>query len=123
MSKRSIVAQSKQAERDVAERIDGRRLSSGEWGGAGDVDVISPTVIVQVKQRSGVPLYITEGLQQVRDAGAARAELLRLEPEIVQNPILTVALVTKPGRGRKSETLYILDEEQMDRLLVEASRL
>ena len=107
MSKRSIVAASKQAERDVAEFLGGRRLHAGEWGGPGDVDVIAPGLIVQVKQRTGVPAYITEGLQQIGDAIEGRVELQRLGSD--DRPIPVVAIRTKPGRGKPAQTFYVLD--------------
>lgn len=101
MNRRSTVSQSKQAERDVAEEMGGRRLHAGEWHGSGDVDVIDVALparwVAQVKHRSGVPDYLVEGMRQVNKA-TANSRLL---------PVLV--LKTKPGQGRPSQTFYILD--------------
>ena len=67
MSARSTVAQSKQAERDVAALLGGRRLHAGEWYGGGDVDVVANdnSWVAQVKQRKDVATYIQEGMRQL----------------------------------------------------------
>lgn len=91
------MAQSKQAERDVAELLGGRRLRAGEWHGLGDVDVIGRGWAAQVKHRAAVPAYIIEGMRQVLEATAGTDEL----------GVLVVK--TKPGRGRRSQTFVILD--------------
>lgn len=103
----SIVAQSKEAERDVARQLGGRRLHAGEWsglGGAGDVDVLGPDWAAQVKHRAGVPAYVTEGFKQIRDAVAATQMI----------PVMVIR--TKPGRGRQAETLVVLDAETWRRI-------
>lgn len=99
MSRSSTMAQSKQAERDVAELLHGRRLRAGEWRGPGDVDVVGPGWAAQVKHRTAVPAYITEGMRQVKEATAS-------------SPMAGILVVkTKPGRGRQSETFVVLDVE------------
>jgi hypothetical protein len=101
MTKRSsIVAASKEAEREIARQLGGRRLHAGEWsgmGGQGDVDVLGADFAAQVKHRSGVPAYITEGFKQIRDA-VAKASL---------TPLMIIR--TKPGSGRKAETFVMMD--------------
>lgn len=110
MSKKSIVAQSKQAERHVAGLLNGRRLHAGEYCGIGDVDVIAPSIIIQVKHRSGVPGYITEGMEQVRQATKSMTELRRLAPDwMVEDPLPVLALQTKPGSGKPAETFFVVD--------------
>ena len=109
MSKKSsIVASSKQAERDVAKVYGGRRLTAGEWNGAGDIDVISDRYAIQVKHRSNVPAYILEGLDQVQEGAADIEELFRLQPgplSFRRQPLLVI--VTKPGRGKPSRMFAV----------------
>ena len=100
MSRRSTVAQSKEAEREVARQLGGRRLHAGEWSGMGhkgDVDVLGSGWAAQVKHRSGVPDYITEGFRQIREA-VAKTSL---------TPLMVIR--TKPGRGRQAETFVMVD--------------
>ena len=111
MSKRSIVAQSKEAEREVARRLGGRRLTAGEWNGRGDVDVIGRTFLAQVKHRSGVPNYIIEGIDQISEAAKEYEELRRLEPQITPDPDVLLVLRTKPGQGKPSRTFVIQEIE------------
>lgn len=107
MTKRSsIVAASKEAEREVARQLGGRRLHAGEWsgmGGKGDVDVLGPDWVAQVKHRSGIPDYITEGFRQIRTASQCAG----------QNPLPLPLMVirTKPGQGKTSETFVMMDAE------------
>jgi hypothetical protein len=105
MSKRSIVAASKEAEREIARQLGGRRLHAGEWsgmGGKGDVDVLGPDFAAQVKHRSGVPVYVTEGLKQIREAVQG--------PHTFTEEVLPLVIIrTKPGRGREAETLIMMD--------------
>lgn len=113
----SIVAQSKDVERHVADFLGGRRLHAGEWlGPPGDVDVVSDRFIAQVKHRAGIPAYITEGLQQIHEALQAPEDLKRLQPTIVDDPLPIVVIHTKPGRGRKAQTLFVLDQIAFNRL-------
>lgn len=107
MTRRSTVAQSKDAERAVAEKLYGRRLHAGEWCGKGDVDVIGLYFLAQVKHRSGVPNYIIEGMDQIHEAAKDAEELRRLEPHIHVGPQPLLVLVTKPGRGKPSRTFVI----------------
>lgn len=110
MSKRSIVAASKEAEREVARRTGGRRLSAGEWQGEGDVDVITPTSVIQVKHRSNVAAFIIEGMQQVQEAAKDTGELARLVPgrwAYSVEPVLMI--VTKPGSGRPSRMFRVTE--------------
>lgn len=99
MSRRSTVAQSKEAEREVARELGGRRLTAGEWRGSGDVDVIDQfnEWVAQVKHRSDLPYYITEGFRQIREA-VAGTDFIPL-----------VVIRTKPGRGRNAETFVMMD--------------
>ena len=119
MSRRSIVAQSKQAERLIAMFLGGRRLHAGEWAGKGDVDVISDLFVVQVKHRSGVPAYLIEGMKQIREPLTAPDELRRLRPGIKDDPIPLVAIVTKEGRGKKAQVFFVLDHISFNRLVME----
>ncbi|KKN84425.1 hypothetical protein LCGC14_0288870 [marine sediment metagenome] len=97
MSRRSTVAQSKQAERDVALLLGGRRLHAGEWKKKGDADVAGPGFVAQVKQRSGVSTYITEGMRQIQEAAQGTDDL----------PLLVIR--TKPGRGHGAQTFVVLE--------------
>lgn len=110
-SKKSIVAASKQAERAVAERFGGRRLSAGEWQGKGDIDVVHPTYAIQVKQRSGVAAYILEGMQQAQEAAEDAEELARLlgVGESRCNPEPVLVIVTKPGSGHASRMFKVTE--------------
>ncbi|KKN40252.1 hypothetical protein LCGC14_0735320 [marine sediment metagenome] len=112
MSRRSTVNQSKDAEREVARQLGGRRLHSGEWKRkSGDVDVIGTFFLAQVKHRSGVPNYIIEGMNQIQEAATEREELRRLEPGIVAHPDALLVLRTKPGQGKPSRTFVIQEIE------------
>lgn len=110
MSRSSIVASSKQAERDVAELLGGRRLHAGEWQGPGDVDVVSPKCVAQVKHRSGVPAYILEGEVQILEAMADQPQMRRLYPNLEPDPYPVVVLYTKPGSGRPARKFIVVDE-------------
>ncbi len=113
MSKRSTVNQSKDAEREVARQLGGRRLHSGEWKGkGGDVDVVGRTFIAQIKHRSGVPNYIIEGMDQINEAAEEYAELHRLEPRMIHKPDILLVLRTKPGQGKPSRTFVIQEIEE-----------
>jgi hypothetical protein len=113
MSRSSIVAQSKEAERRIARVYGGRRLHAGEWCGKGDVDVIHPTKAIQVKHRSNVAAYILEGMQQAQEAAEDTKELGRLlgDGPHVQcygvKPVLVI--VTKPGSGRPSRMFQVTE--------------
>jgi hypothetical protein len=107
MSKRSTVAQSKEAEREVARILGGRRLHAGEWHGPGDVDVLCDGYIAQVKHRSGVPDYLVEGMEQIGKATLATEELRRLGSS--DRPIPMVVLRTKPGRGKGAQTYIVME--------------
>lgn len=115
----SIVAQSKQVERNIAEFLGGRRLHAGEWQGPGDVDVVAPRFIAQAKHRAGVPAYLVEGMKQIREALAAPEELRRLCPTIADDPIPVVVVRTKEGRGKRAQTFYVLDQKSFNRLVTE----
>ena len=110
MSKRSTVAQSKDAERLVADELYGRRLTAGEWHGRGDVDVTGPgrrpKWVAQVKHRSNLPTYLTEGLKQIREATEGT------------DTIPLVVIRTKPGRGRQAETLIVVDVATWNRVYI-----
>lgn len=112
----SIVAASKQEERAVAEFLGGRRLHAGEWQGPGDVDVVSPRYIAQVKHRSNVADYIIEGMKQIHEALTAPDELRRLQADICEEPIPLVIVRTKPGRGRKARTFVVLEQIDFNRI-------
>ena len=105
MSRKSTVAQSKQAEREVAALMGGQRLHAGEWHGPGDVDVIdkdSPAVwVAQVKHRAAVPGYILKGLRQIQEAALSE------RPPYI--PLLVIK--TKPGRGKDSRTFVVMEAE------------
>ena len=110
MSKRSIVAASKQAERDVARVYGGRRLHAGEWSGAGDIDVITPAWAIQVKHSKNIAAYILEGTQQAQEGAAEVVELARLQPSPSsqrRKPLLVI--VTKPGRGKPSRMFQVTE--------------
>ena len=110
MSRSSVVAQSKQAERDVAKVYDGRRLHAGEWCGAGDIDVITYTQAIQVKHWKNVAAYIIEGIRQAQEGAADVAELARLQPSPSsqrRQPVLVI--VTKPGSGRPSRMFQVTE--------------
>ena len=72
MTRSSIVAHSKQAERDVGLLLGGKRLHAGEWYGGGDVDVVANdhSWIAQVKHRKDVAAYIQEGMRQLDEVEA-----------------------------------------------------
>ena len=105
MSKRSIVAHSKQAERDVGTLLGGRRLHAGEWYGGGDVDVVADdgSWVAQVKHRSDVAGYIQEGLRQL-------AEVRNKEP------LQLLVIKTKPGPGKPSETYVMMTANEWLRM-------
>lgn len=113
MSRSSIVAQSKEAERRVARAFKARRLHAGEWCGAGDVDVVHPAYAIQVKHRSNVAAYILEGMQQAQEAAKDTEELGRLlgnGPKVQcygAKPVLVI--VTKPGSGRPSRMFQVTE--------------
>ena len=124
MSRSSIVAQSKEAERRVARAYHGRRLHAGEWCGQGDVDVVLSSKAIQVKHRSNVAAYILEGMQQAQEAAKDREELGRLlgfgsgtawYDHVDVEPVLVI--VTKPGSGRPSrmfQVTEVFDNDQTD---------
>ncbi len=107
MSKRSTVAQSKQAERDVAKLLGGVRLHAGEWHGGGDIDVVSlegyADWVAQVKQRRDVAGYIQEGMRQLDEVRSS--DSLKL-----------LVIVTKPGSGKTSETYVMMRAEEWMRM-------
>ncbi len=111
MSKSSIVAASKQAERDVAAALGGRRLHAGEWQGEGDVDAVGPDFIAQVKQRKDVAGWLQEGVKQIEEALQSKDELKRLQPDIDDYPNPLVVIVTKPGSGRPSRRFVLMGVE------------
>lgn len=103
MSRSSTNAQSKQAERDVAETLGGRRLHAGEWHGGGDVDVVpEPRTnewVAQVKHRRDVATYIQEGIKQLDEVR---------DP----TPLRLLVIKTKPGRGKESEVFVLMRIEE-----------
>lgn len=111
MSRSSTVAQSKQAERDVATLLGGRRLHAGEWYSGGDVDVISvgdlrgPMFfwVAQVKQRKDVAGYIQEGMRQLDEVKD-------------KEPLKLLVIKTKPGSGKPSETYVMMRAEEWLRM-------
>lgn len=117
MSGRSIVAQSKQAERDVGALLGGRRLHAGEWDGGGDIDVESehqegvctnltcdqPRWVAQVKQRKDVAGYIQEGMRQLDEVRDKR-------------PLKLLVIVTKPGSGKTAETYVMMKASEWLRM-------
>ena len=118
MSKSSIVAASKEAERWVARAYPGgQRLSAGTWVGAGDADVISDQYVIQVKHGYGLAAYIKEVMQQAQESAADVDEVTRLagQPryasgrfssnETEREPLLVI--ITKPGRGRPSRMFEV----------------
>lgn len=114
-SQKSMVAYSKQAERDVAKVFGGRRLSAGEWQGDGDVDVIvldGAAYAIQVKQRTGVPKWFIEGMDQVKDAVKDTKALDRMGISFDLLPIMVVK--TKPGQGKPSKMYIVLELEDWE---------
>ena len=108
MSKSSIVAQSKEAERKVAARLGGRRLHAGEWYGGGDVDVVSADIqhadwVAQVKQRKDVAGYIQEGMRQLDEVKDKK-------------PYRLLVIVTKPGSGKPAEMYVTMRAEEWIRM-------
>ena len=99
MSKRSVAAEAKAAERHVAEVMDGRRLVAGEHKGPGDVDGDGGWWAAQVKHVSNVPQWLSRGMEQIEQACTGTEKL----------PLLVV--VTKPGTGRTSRMFVIMDAE------------
>jgi hypothetical protein len=65
--------------------------------------VVGPGWKAQVKHRSGVPVYITEGMQQIQEAVQGTEDL----------PLLIIR--TKPGRGRGAQTFVVLTAEDFFR--------
>lgn len=115
MSRRSTVAQSKDAERRVARLYpNARRLSAGEWNGRGDVDVVTPDNVIQVKHRKNVPAYILEGLDQIQEGAKDVQEVIRLQGESMyaRKPLLVI--VTKPGSGRPSRIFEVKEVFEKD---------
>ena len=102
MSHSSIVAHSKQAERDVGLLLGGTRLHAGEWKGGGDIDVVDDDGywIAQVKHRKDVAAYIQEGMRQLDEVGK----------EDTRTRLLVVK--TKPGKGKPSETYVMMRAEE-----------
>ncbi len=97
MTRSSIVAHSKQAERDVGLLLGGKRLHAGEWKGKGDIDVIADdnSWIAQVKHRKDVAAYIQEGMRQL--------------DEVEENQRTKLLVIkTKPGKGKPSETYVMM---------------
>ena len=78
--------------------------------------MVSRYFIAQVKHRSNVPGYITEGMKQIHEALAAPDELRRLCPDIYDDPIPIVVVRTKPGRGRKAQTFVVLTQIDFNRM-------
>ncbi len=105
MSKKSVAAHAKQAERDVAELLGGVRLHAGEWHGGGAVDVIADncTWACQVKHRKDVAGYIQEGLQQLAEVRDKK-------------PFQLMAIKTKPGSGGSSETYVLMRADEWNRM-------
>ena len=99
MSKRSIKAEAKAAERHVAERLGGVRLTAGQYQGPGDVDVDGGWWLAQVKHTREVTRWFREGMEQIEQACTGTEKL----------PLLVV--VTKPGSGKKSRTFVIMSAE------------
>ncbi len=112
-SRKSMVAYSKQAERDVAEKFGGRRLSSGEWQGKGDIDVLvtdqGEGIAIQVKQSAGTPKYLLEGMDQVRDAVKDVKELEKMGINYDLLPIMVIK--TKPGQGKEGRMFVVIEVE------------
>ena len=118
-SRKSMVAYSKQAERDVADRFGGRRLHAGEWQGKGDLDVLVFGFIndmegigIQVKQRSDVAKWFAEGMKQIKDAVNDVKELTRMGVTADLLPMMVVK--TKPGQGSKSKMYVVMEVEDWE---------
>ena len=110
-----MIAFSKQAERDVAKRFGGRRLSSGEWQGDGDVDVIvlnGEAIAIQVKHRTEIPKWFLEGMTQVKEAVKDIKELDKMGISYDLLPMLVIK--TKPGQGNTSKMYVVLEDEDWD---------
>lgn len=103
-SRSSTVAQSKKAEREVACVLGGRRLHAGEWDGPGDVDVDGGWWVAQVKHIAGTPIWLADGMKQAVEAAAS------VESDVWE-PIPLLVIVTKPGKGKKSEMFVVTRAE------------
>ncbi len=94
-TRRSIAQYAKEAEREVARRIGGKRLPSGTHQSAGDIDVDGGWWAAQVKHRPW-PEQLRKGLRQAQ-AGA----------KDMQVPL--VAWLDKPGGGKEARLLVCMD--------------
>lgn len=103
MSRKSIKANAKDAERAVASALDGKRLVAGQWRGAGDVDVEGTNWYAQVKHRQP-PTWFTEGRKQIEEACKSTDK----------TPLLVIK--TKPGSGQPSRIYVVVDIEDWIRL-------
>ncbi len=99
MTRRSTRTQSKDAERDVARVLGGRRLTAGQHQGTGDVDVDGGWWLAQVKHTKAVPQWFSEGREQIEEACTATDKV----------PVLVIK--TKPGPGRRARMYVVLDAE------------
>ena len=114
-SRKSMIAYSKQAERDVAFEFGGRRLSAGEWQGEGDVDVLpledGGALAIQVKHRTGLPKWFLEGMTQIKDAVKDKKELRRMGILDTDYLLPIMVIKTKPGQGKESKMYIVLELE------------
>lgn len=105
---RSARAQAKQAERDIAKAIGGRRLRAGEYVGPGDIDVVSDSIIGQVKHRT-MPSWMAEGLRQIEEAE---------NPDLRYRILFVVDKPRKRGE-RDRRILAVIDVDDLMELLEE----
>lgn len=101
-SRSSIMAFSKAAERLVAALMhpSARRLHAGEWKGPGDVDVVGPGFVAQVKHVSNIPTYMGKGFQQINDAAEGSDN----------TPLVIIR--TKPGPGHEAKTYVVMEMDE-----------
>lgn len=101
MNRRSTLAQSKDAERLVAERLGGKRRPSS--GLADQPDVEGDTWVAEVKHRN-IPAWILTAMAQADRASECawfERGLSRARPLLV--------LVDKPGPGKTARMLVVQD--------------
>lgn len=101
MTRRSTLAQSKEAERHVAKELGARRLRAGEHRGEGDLDLDGGWFVVQVKHRKDVPAWLRDGM----------AQAMRGSCGLTEKPMPLLAIRTKPGSGRDAQTYIVVTAE------------
>lgn len=98
----------KQFERDMAKLIGGNRF----WANSGEsIDVEGPVFLGQCKHVKSMSLNaIAQLAEDVAEEGRRHMHLLSID-KVVDSPKLgIVCLRTRPGRGKKSKTIVVMDE-------------